>query len=393
MKNLNIAFFGGSHVHYKISLKCKKLGAKCYLLDKSKDCFANSDKNFVNIDFNNKKKVINFVKKKKINYLYSSQSDVGVLTLGYLNTKFRLPGTSFEIAKILTDKFKIRKILKKKNFYQPKFFLLNKNLKKNIFIDKKIYLVKPLDSSGSRGIYEVKNYKSLNTKIKKSLKYSKKKKVILEEKVEGVEFGAQTFSINGNCENIILHEDLMSKINSKIPTGHIFPFQLLANFNEVKKIKETIKNAINTLGVKNGPCNVDCIFTKDKKLLILEVSPRLGATCLPDMLKIYTGIDWDLNTIKLHNSLGVKKIKEKKNIHVISKVFESRKTGYVNKITTGKYPQNSKVEFLIKKNKKIFKFTDGTKLFGQIVAYSNNRNKLIDNILNFEKTIKLTFKK
>ena len=217
--------------------------------------------------------------------------------------------------------------------------------------------------------------------------------MILEEKIKGIEFGAQTFSINGNCENIILHEDLMSKINSKIPVGHIFPFKILANFNEVKKIKKTIKNAINILGVKNGPCNVDCIFTKDKKVIILEVSPRLGATCLPDMLEIYTGIDWDLNTIKLHNSLRVKKIKEKKNIHVVSKIFESNRSGYVNKITTGKRPQNSKVEFLIKKDKKIFKFTDGTKLFGQIVAYSNNRNKLIDNILKFEKTIKLIFKK
>ena len=109
MKNLNIAFFGGSHVHSKISLKCKKLGANCYLLDKSKDCFAKSDDGFVNIDFNNKKSLINFIKKKKIDYLYSSQSDVGILTLGYLNTKFRLPGTSFKVAKILTDKFKIRK--------------------------------------------------------------------------------------------------------------------------------------------------------------------------------------------------------------------------------------------------------------------------------------------
>ena len=65
MKNLNIAFFGGSHVHSKISLKCKKLGANCYLLDKSKDCFANSNSDFVNIDFNNKK-MINFIKKKKL---------------------------------------------------------------------------------------------------------------------------------------------------------------------------------------------------------------------------------------------------------------------------------------------------------------------------------------
>ncbi len=393
MKDLNIAFFGGSHVHSKILKKCKKLGANGYLLDKSKYCFAHSDKNFVNIDFNDKKKVINFVKKKKINYLYSSQSDVGVLTLGYINTKLSLPGTSFKLAKILTDKFKIRKILKRHNFDQPKFYLLNKNFNKNIFLNNKKYLLKPLDSSGSRGIYELKNYKNLDIKIKKSLKFSKKKKVILEEKIEGLEFGAQTFSTNGKCKNVILHEDLMSRINSKIPVGHIFPFQLLVNFKEVYKIKKTIKKAVNILGVKNGPCNVDCIFTKDKKIVILEISPRLGATCLPNMLKIYTGIDWDLNTIKLHNSLGVNKIKEKKNIHVISKVFESKRTGFVNKIKLSNSPKNSQVELLIKKNEKIFKFTDGTKLFGQIVAYSKNRNKLINDVLKFDNSIKLIFKK
>ena len=75
MKGLNVAFFGGSHVHSKISLECKKLGANYYLLDKSKDCFANFDKNFVNIDFNNRKKVINFIKKKRlIIFIYLNQT-------------------------------------------------------------------------------------------------------------------------------------------------------------------------------------------------------------------------------------------------------------------------------------------------------------------------------
>tara|TARA_B100001057_G_C22861225_1_gene954587 strand:+ start:2945 stop:4126 length:1182 start_codon:yes stop_codon:yes gene_type:complete len=393
MDNLRIAFFGGNHAHYKISLACNKLGAKSYLLDKNNNCFSSFSNDFTNIDFNNIKKVIKFIKKEKINYLYTSQSDIGILTLGYINTKFKLPGTSFKLAKILTDKYIIRKILKKNNFYQPKFFLLSKKSKKKLPFDNKSYLIKPLDSSGSRGIYEIKNNQNLKTTIEKSLKFSKKKQIILEEKINGIEFGAQTFSINGNCKNVILHEDLMSKINSKIPVGHIFPFKLFKNIKEIQKIKKTIKKAVNILGVKNGPCNVDCIFTKTKKLVILEISPRLGATCLPDMLKIFTGVDWDLNTIRLHNSLKIKKIKEKKRICVMSKVFESKKNGYVKKISTGKHPKNSKIEFLIKKNKKISKFTDGTKLFGQIVAYSENRYKLIRDILNFEKSIKISFEK
>lgn len=393
MKHLKIAFFGGTHVHLKILSNCEKLGAECYLLDRDVSCFASSSDKFVNIDFNNKKKVINFIKDKNINFLYSSQSDIGILTLGYLNSKFRLPGTSYKIAKILTDKFRIRKILKKNNFDQPKFYLLKKNYIKKINFDNKKFLIKPLDSSGSRGIYEVCNNKFLKKIILKSLKFSRKNEVILEEKISGIEFGAQTFSINGFCTKVILHEDIMSKIDPKIPVGHIFPFEIFRKKRDLNKIVKTIKKAINILGVQNGPCNVDCMYTHENKLVILEVSPRLGATCLPDMLKTYTGIDWDLNTIKLQNSLKIQKIRENKKIYVISKVFESKKTGYLKKIKTGKYPKNSKIDFIIGKNKKIYKFTDGTKLFGQIVAYSDNKNLLIKNVLKFEKSIKIIFKK
>jgi len=391
MKNLKIAFLGGTYANTEIAIQCDKLGAKSYLLDKNKNCFAKLNKNFINIDFNNKSKFINFIKKNKINYLYTTQSDIGILTLGFINSKFNLPGTSYKVASILTDKYKIRGMLKRKKFNQPEFYLINKNLKKKIMENNQNFLIKPLDSSGSRGIFEISVKQNLKKIINKSLKFSRKNKVIIEQKIDGTEFGAQTFSIKGDCKKVILHEDIMSKINSKIPVGHVFPFLLIKNKIEINKIKKIIKMAVNTFGVKNGPCNVDCMYTKDKKLFILEISPRLGATCLPGMLKIYTDVDWDLKTIKLHNYGKIPKFTEKKNTHVASKIFESSKSGVIKSIKTMKIPNNAKVEFLVKKNDKINKFTDGTKYYGYIVAHSNNRKKLLNIISKFEKSIKIKF--
>jgi hypothetical protein len=110
------------------------------------------------------------------------------------------------------------------------------------------------------------------------------------------------------------------------------------------------------------------------------------------MLKIYTGVDWDINTINLYNSLKIKKIVEKK-INVVAKVFESSKSGIVKKIITGKYFQNAKIKMLVDKNQKIEKFTNGTKLFGYIVAYSKNRKYLIKRVNSTIKNIKIVFKK
>ena len=123
MKNLKIVFFGGTKVHFDLSEKCSKLGAKCFILDKNKKCFANFSTDFYNIDFSNKYKTLNFIKSKKIDFIYISQSDAGLMTLGYINSKLKLPGVTYKIAKILSNKFKIRKILKSNNFYQPKFYL------------------------------------------------------------------------------------------------------------------------------------------------------------------------------------------------------------------------------------------------------------------------------
>tara|TARA_B100000579_G_scaffold430530_1_gene444091 strand:+ start:1351 stop:1791 length:441 start_codon:yes stop_codon:yes gene_type:complete len=146
------------------------------------------------------------------------------------------------------------------------------------------------------------------------------------------------------------------------------------------------------LGVENGPCNVDCIYSKNKKLYLLEISPRLGATCLPNILKIYTGIDWDLNTIKLCNSLKINSIKEKK-INAAAMVFESKRDGYLKDISIKKNIKNSEIRLLVKKNQKIEKFTNGSKLFGYIVAFSKNRNYLIKNINKTIRSIKIKFKK
>ena len=392
MKNLRILFFGGTFVNYEISKKCIQLGAKCFFSDENRNCFVSKNKNFININFNDRKKIIKFIRKKKINFLYISQSDVGIRSLGYLNTKLKLPGINYSLAKILTDKLKIRKVLTKNGFYQPKFIDKTNIKKLRNFIKNKVFIIKPTDSSGSRGIQDIRNNQNLNKIIRNSVSFSKSRKNIIEEKVYGTEFGAQTFSINGECKHVILHDDFMSTINNKIPVGHAMPFTFIKNKNEKKRVETIISKAVNILGVKNGPCNVDCIYTKNNKLAILEISPRVGATCLPQMLKIYTGVDWDLNAIKIHNSIKIEKISERK-INVAAKVLESRKTGFLKEILFSKKYKNTKLRFLVKKNQKINKFTDGSKLFGYAISHGQNYKKVMKNINSLIVSIKIKLKK
>ena len=187
-------------------------------MDKSKNCYSSNNANFINIDFNNLSKTISFIKRNKINFLYISQSDVGIKSIGKINNLLNLPGIDFSNANILTNKFSMRKILKDNGFFQPLFFLYKKSFNKKLLNDKN-FLLKPVDSSGSRGIFDLSKKSARPKLFKKSLSFSKQKKLIIEEKIEGIEFGAQTFSVNGSCSIVVLHEDIMSKINPKIPSG------------------------------------------------------------------------------------------------------------------------------------------------------------------------------
>ena len=296
--------------------------------------------------------------------------------MGYINSKLKLKGTSYSLAKTLTDKVIIREKLTKYGFNQPKFIsTLNVNRIKN-FLKSGNYFIKPSDSSGSRGVSKLKNKSNIKNYVKRALSFSRSKKIIIEEKISGLEFGAQTFSIDGKCKYVYLHDDYMSSNNPNIPIGHSMPCFSIGNKLKENKIKDEIKMAVEKLHVQNGPCNIDCILTKENKMYILEVSPRMGATCLPDIVKLYSGADWDINAIKVWNKLKIKKFKEK-NIVVLAKVFENYLEGVIKKITIGKKPTANKIVLFVRKGEKIEKFTDGSKLFGYTLTHGRNLKKML----------------
>src|SRR5690606_9400813 len=112
------------------------------------------------------------------------------------------------------------------------------------------------------------------------------------------EFGAQTFSINGRCESVLLHNDTLSTPPYMIPIGHSFPFSKMDKSQKVQVI-EDIKQAVIALGIADGPANVDLILDKrTNRVKIIEIGARIGATCLPELVRYHTGIDWVAETIK-----------------------------------------------------------------------------------------------
>src|SRR5690606_20522239 len=160
------------------------------------------------------------------------------------------------------------------------------------------------DSSGSRGVIKVNSIEEVSAAFTEALSFSRGEEILVEEFIEGLEFGAQTFSVEGHCELVLLHNDTMSNPPYMIPIGHSFPFEQISEDKCINAI-EDIKKAVESLGINDGPANVDLILDKkNNKVKVIEVGARIGATCLPELVKYHTGIDWVEATIK--SALGEK---------------------------------------------------------------------------------------
>ena len=254
-----ILILGGNTFFINIIKIAKKLNLKVISIDKNKNSIAKKYADeFYNIDFSNHRSVLELAKKKKIDGIITHQSDAGVYSVGYVNSKLKLKGPSFNISKICSDKSKMRQHLD--GFIdQPKFITIKKG--KNIFSKIRNFgypcNIKPSKGSGSRGIYIVRSDKDLK-RFKNEYELFKESKLVLESFIEGLEFGSQVLIINGKIKKIFIHNDIFLNRKTPVPIGHSFPSKL--SKNKIEELENYIEKIVDRLKIDNAALNLDFIL-------------------------------------------------------------------------------------------------------------------------------------
>lgn len=366
----------------------KKIGIESIVVDKNPYAVGSKIADiFYNIDIIDKEGVLAIAKKHNISGVMTMQSDLPVPTIGYINDKLNLNGVSFEVANFCSNKLETRKRLENKSS-QPKFEIIS-SLDDAFVATKKIgfpCVIKAPDSSGSRGVTKVSNIEDIEKAYYEAFKFSRQSSILIEEFVEGLEFGAQTFSVDGKCVSIFMHGDTMSAPPYMIPVGHSFPFNLINE--QAKKLAITdIRHAIEALGVKNGPANVDLILDfKTNRVKVIEIGARIGATCLPELIYYHTGINWVEQTIL--NAVGEKvNLNPKYYKPVAARILESPSDGVFQGYSIeGSEAENQilELEITAQKGDHVNRLRKGTDRIGKVLAYGNTSKEaevLIEKLL------------
>lgn len=130
-------------------------------------------------------------------------------------------------------------------------------------------IVKAVDLQASRGIVVARNKEELLDGFRYAMNATKENFCIVEEFIEGEEFGAQAFVYNGNVKFVLPHGDYTFMNHTALPVGHFAPM----NFDNVKirKIREQCELAIKAVGLDNCAVNIDMIY-KNEKVYMIELT-------------------------------------------------------------------------------------------------------------------------
>lgn len=339
--------------------------------------------------------VISAAKRHKIDGIMTLATDMPMRTVAAVAKEMGLIGIDEETALKATNKAEMRKALQLNNVPIPKFYVVrNKDEYKSVVKQFKVpFIVKPADSSGSRGIFEVKdihNVDLINEAYEYCHPFSRVGDVVVEEYMEGPEVSVETLTINGECHVIQITDKLTTGAPHYVEMGHSQPTMLS---NEIaEQISKVAKAANKAIGIKNGPSHTEIIVTKDGPKIV-ELGARLGGDNITThLVPLSTGVNMVECCIKI--ALGeIPDIKKKWNKGSAIRYFDQHE-GIVKKIEgikEAKYIEGVKqISIVHVTGEKVTEVTSSGARMGFIIAQDINSSDAIKDCNDALKKIKIS---
>ena len=328
--------------------------------------------------------ILKIAKEEKIDGIVTAGTDVAVITIGKVCDALGLTGLSEQAAMIATDKLLMKEVYEAEGVRTARYRKVYSS--NDDYADQLSELTPPLmfksvDSSGSRGIIKVSSpseYDAAREYVKAS---TRSDYFIVEEFIDGEEFGAQAFVRNGKVEFILPHGDYVFKGDTGVPVGHFAPYDLSAEVLE--DANKQLVGAIRAMKLDNCAINADFIM-KDGKTYVLELGGRSGATCLAELTAIYYDFDYYEKIIltALGEEVDFTPGPAAKNGRVpnASKLLTSDKDGVIVSQTNDNppHPDICEVQFDYKPGDEVHKFRVGPHRIGHVITKGKSLNEAVE---------------
>lgn len=250
---------------------------------------------YYNVSTTDKDAVLELAKRLKVDGVVAYASDPAAPVAAYVCEKLGLPTSPYKSVEILSNKDLFRKYLKEYGFNSPiaMGFSSYEEADANKDLFKLPVMVKPVDSSGSKGINKLTSWNQLESYVKEALDYSRSKRIIIEEFIEkqGWQISGDAFSVNGKLVFHCFGNEYYNPNGRKdfAPIGESWPFMMDTKFIDI--LVGDLQRLITSLKMTSTAYNVEAIVDKSGKVYILELGARSGGSLIPQITKYATGVD------------------------------------------------------------------------------------------------------
>ena len=342
--------------------------------------------------------ILKIARDKNVDGIVTAGTDVAVITIGKVCDALGLKGLSAEAAEIAASKILMKTAYEEYGVRTARFRKIpfaTENYE-DMIADLTFPLIfKSVDSSGSRGITRVDDPSQFAAARQNALDNTRSDEFIVEEFIEGEEYGAQAFVKDGKIEFILPHGDYVFKGDTGVPIGHFAPYELPAETLEDTRVQ--LEGAIKAMKLDNCAINADFIM-KDGKCYVLEIGGRSGATCLAELVSIYYGFDYYEKNIQtaLGEEVSFAPSAESSanpagGIPNASMLLMSDKDGHIVSQTNSNAedPGIVDIQFDLKPGDEVHKFKVGPHRIGHVITKGETLDEAVDKLNGALEKIKI----
>ena len=348
-----------------------------------------------NVSTTDKEAVLALAQKLNVDGIVAYASDPAAPTAAYVCEKLGLSTSPYRSVEILSNKDLFRDFLQEHGFNCPKAMGFSKYEDALAHIDefRMPVMVKPVDSSGSKGISKMLDKSQLQDFVEEALKYSCSKRFLIEEFIvkKGHQISGDAFSVEGKLVFHCLGNEFYDSNCDKdfAPLGECWPFQM--DYKYIKDLVGQLQRLITLLNMKSTAYNVEAIVGTDDKVYILELGARSGGSLIPQVTEYATGVNMVTYVIKAAMGEDCSELKQVEPKGCWSNyMVHSNATGKFKNIEfDASFKQKHLVDWVtdIKEGDPVHKFRDAQDCIGELILKYDNMEEMFDVIVQMERFI------
>lgn len=393
MKKRKLLINGAGRGCLGLTQTAKQMGLYVIVTGMDGPCIPLADVAYRDVHPGHPEEVLEVAQKEHIDGITTSCNDMGLPAVGYCCDHLGLTGLSYESAMLCANKLAMKQRLTANGVRTANFRLVH-NPDELLQATNELTLpviIKATDLQGSRGICIVKEKSGLVQAYEDVMSLTHKDYCIVEEFIEGVEFGAQAFVSHGKVLFVLPHGDETLLSKTAVPVGHYMPYEMS---DELKAdVEVQARSAIGAMCLDDCAVNIDFI-SRDNEAYIIELTGRGGANGLTDITGKYFCINYyemmiaaalgDRPEAVYENSL-------KNSRAAVSKMLTSQESGRVKCMTIPVIP-DTEITMFISEGDDVRAFTNSNDDIGQIIVSGddlvdcNNKIDLVVQSLRVELT-------